>query len=172
MTGGRASGYYGSMRTLITGGVKSGKSRYALELACEFAEPRVFLATAESLDAEMEEKIRRHRAERAGAFRTVEEPLAIHERLEEGMVLDCLTLWVNNVLHYGREPDFDAWLGELVARLPRDIVIVTNEVGMGFVPMDELSRRYGVMLGRANAKVAAACDRVVLMVAGQPLRIK
>jgi len=160
------------MRTLITGGVKSGKSRYALELAREFAQPRVFLATAESLDAEMAQKIRKHREERAGAFRTVEEPLEIHLRLEEGMVLDCLTLWVNNVLHYGKESDFDAWLGELVGRLPRDIVIVTNEVGMGFVPMDELSRRYGVLLGMANAKVAAACDRVVLMVAGQPLRVK
>jgi adenosylcobinamide kinase / adenosylcobinamide-phosphate guanylyltransferase len=160
------------MRTLITGGVKSGKSRYALELASEFAQPRVFLATAESLDAEMEQKILRHRAERAGAFRTIEEPLAIHERLEERMVLDCLTLWVNNVLHYGKEADFGAWLAQLIARLPRDIVIVTNEVGMGFVPMDELSRRYGVLLGTANAKVAAVCDRVVLMVAGQPLRVK
>jgi adenosylcobinamide kinase / adenosylcobinamide-phosphate guanylyltransferase len=160
------------MRTLITGGVKSGKSRHALELAREFPEPRVFLATAEALDSEMSEKIRKHREERAGAFRTVEEPLMIHERLEERMILDCLTLWVNNVLHYGKEDEFDAWLDTLIARLPRDIVIVTNEVGMGFVPADELSRRYGVLLGKANARIAAACDRLLLMVAGQPLRVK
>jgi adenosylcobinamide kinase/adenosylcobinamide-phosphate guanylyltransferase len=160
------------MRTLITGGVKSGKSRHALELAREFAQPRVFLATAEALDSEMSEKIRKHKEERAGSFRTVEEPLMIHERLEERMILDCLTLWVNNVLHYGKEDEFDAWLDALIARLPRDIIIVTNEVGMGFVPADELSRRYGVLLGRANARIAAACDRLLLMVAGQPLRVK
>lgn len=160
------------MRTLITGGIKSGKSSHALVLAGEFGEPRRFLATAEALDDEMRLRIARHVAERAGRFETVEEPLLIHERLAENMILDCLTLWVNNVMYYGREADFDAWLDAVVARLPKNIIIVTNEVGMGFVPADALSRQYGILLGRANARLASACDRVILMVAGQPLRVK
>jgi adenosylcobinamide kinase/adenosylcobinamide-phosphate guanylyltransferase len=172
LTAAEASRYYEAMRTLITGGIKSGKSRHALLLAEEFTGPRSFLATAEALDEEMAAKIRRHQEERGGRFRTIEEPLLIHEKLEESMVLDCLTLWVNNVLYYGKEGEFDSWLGAFIERLPRDIVIVTNEVGMGFVPLDPLSRKYGVMLGTANARVAAACDRLVLMVAGQGLRVK
>ena len=160
------------MRTLVTGGIKSGKSSHALSLAEEFPEPRRFLATAEALDDEMRDRIRRHRAEREGRFETFEEPLRIHERLMENLVLDCLTLWVNNVIYHEKEAEFEDWLDAVVKGLPCNIVIVTNEVGMGFVPADALSRRYGILLGRANARIASACDRVVLMVAGQPLRVK
>lgn len=167
-----APGYDGSMRTLITGGVKSGKSSYALRLAEEFSAPRRFLATAEALDDEMRDKIARHRAERGDRFETLEVPLDIHEALTERMVLDCVPLWLNNMLYYGRESRIDAVVEALVAALPRDIVIVTNEVGLGFVPADALSRRYGLLLGRINARLAAAADRVVLMVAGIPVEIK
>jgi len=160
------------MRTLITGGVKSGKSSYALVLARAFPAPRRFLATAQALDEEMREKIARHQAERGEDFVTVEEPLDIHERLAERMVLDCVPLWLNNMLYYGREAEVDRVVAELVRHLPADIVIVTNEVGLGFVPADPLSRRYGNSLGRVNAALAAACDRVVLMVAGLPLDVK
>jgi adenosylcobinamide kinase/adenosylcobinamide-phosphate guanylyltransferase len=160
------------MRTLITGGVKSGKSRHALELASAFLPPRRFLATAEAFDDEMRDKIARHRAERSDRFETVEEKIDIHERLGERMVLDCLPLWLNNLMHYGREADFETILAALIERLPEEIVIVTNEIGMGFVPAEPSSRRYGVLLGTANARVAAACDRVILMVAGLPLRVK
>jgi adenosylcobinamide kinase/adenosylcobinamide-phosphate guanylyltransferase len=160
------------MRTLLTGGIKSGKSSRALAIAGGFPEPRLFLATAQALDGEMEERIRRHRAERPASFTTIEEPLLIHERLGENMVLDCLTLWVNNVMYYEKEGEFDSWLDALVLGLPRNIVIVTNEVGLGFVPQDALSRRYGLLLGRANARLAAACDSVILMVAGLPLALK
>jgi len=160
------------MRVLITGGVKSGKPSYALALAESFPEPRRFLATAEALDDEMREKIARHRAERGDRFVTVEEPLDIHERLAEGMVLDCVPLWLNNMFHYKREAEIDSVLGAFIERLPRDIVIVTNEVGLGFVPADELSRRYGNTLGRVNVRLAAACDRVALMVAGIPVDVK
>ena len=160
------------MRTLVTGGVKSGKSRHALLLASDFAEPRRFLATALAFDDEMRDKIARHRAEREGRFETIEEPLEIHEKLGENMILDCIPLWLNNLLYYGREGDFEPMLGSLIERLPRDIVLVTNEVGMGFVPVDPLARRYGVLLGTANARLAAACDRLILMVAGVPLRVK
>ncbi|HUW41949.1 MAG TPA: bifunctional adenosylcobinamide kinase/adenosylcobinamide-phosphate guanylyltransferase [Rectinemataceae bacterium] len=160
------------MRTLIIGGVKSGKSSYALILAEAFPAPRRFLATAEAFDDEMREKIARHQAERGGLYVTIEEPLEIHEHLQERMVLDCIPLWLNNMLHYDRESDIDGILDILIARLPRDIVIVTNEVGMGFVPTDPLARRYGNILGRVNARLAAACDRVVLMVAGIPVDAK
>lgn len=172
LTLGRAAGYHASMRTLITGGVKSGKSRHALELALEFPAPRAFLATAVAFDEEMRGKIARHRAERGDSFDTVEEPLDIHKRLVERMVLDCVPLWLNNIQYYGKEGEFEERLSALIAGLPRDIVIVTNEVGSGFVPPDPDSRRYGNLLGEANARLAAACDRVVLMVAGLPLRVK
>lgn len=160
------------MRVLVTGGVKSGKSSYALALARSFSEPRRFLATAEALDGEMREKIARHRAERGDRFITVEEPLDIHERLDERMILDCVPLWLNNMFYYKREAEIDSVVDILIERLPRDIVIVTNEVGLGFVPADELSRRYGNTLGRINARLAAACDRVTLMIAGLPLDVK
>jgi adenosylcobinamide kinase/adenosylcobinamide-phosphate guanylyltransferase len=160
------------MRTLITGGVKSGKSSYALVLADAFPAPRHFLATAEALDEEMVEKIARHKAERAGRYETVEEPLAIHEALKERMILDCIPLWLNNMLFYERESAIEGTIDLLIDRLPRDIVIVTNEVGLGFVPTDPLARRYGNLLGRVNARLAAACDRVVLMVAGIPIDAK
>lgn len=160
------------MRTLITGGVKSGKSGYALALAESFEAPRYFLATAEAFDDEMRDKIARHKAERREGFITIEEPLAIHERLENNMILDCVPLWLNNMLFYGREAEIDAVLEALLGRLPENIVIVTNEIGMGFVPADALSRRYGVLLGRINARLAAACDQVILMVAGIAVPIK
>jgi adenosylcobinamide kinase / adenosylcobinamide-phosphate guanylyltransferase len=160
------------MRTLITGGVKSGKSRFALALAEEFGDARSFLATATGFDEEMRERIRNHKAERAGRFETIEEPIAIHERLREGMVLDCLPMWMNNLFFEGREAEFAPILTALVERMPRDIVIVTNEVGWGFIPPDPMSRRYGELLAQANGRIAAACDRVVLMVAGIPFAVK
>jgi len=160
------------MRVLVTGGVKSGKSRHALELADAFAPPRLFLATAVAFDDEMREKIARHRAERADRYETIEEPLAIHERLRERMILDCLPLWLNNIFYYRKEAELESILASFVERLPRDIVIVTNEVGLGFVPENPEARRYGNLLGTINARVAAACDSLVLMVAGQSLRVK
>ncbi len=160
------------MRTLITGGVKSGKSSFALRLAEEFAQPRYFLATAEAFDDEMKARIAKHREERAGRFTTIEEPLEIAAALKENMILDCLPLWLNNMFHYGRESSLDETTDSLIAKLPGNIVLVTNEIGMGFIPADPLSRRYGDALGRLNARIATACDRVILMVAGQPLLIK
>ncbi len=160
------------MRTLITGGVKSGKSRHALSIALEFPSPRHFLATAEAFDEEMRDKIRRHQDERAGQFITIEEPLALQPALRERMILDCIPLWLNNMFHYGKESEIDVAIEGLIAALPCDIVIVTNEIGMGFVPADALSRRYGNILGRVNARLAAACDRVILMVSGIALTIK
>lgn len=160
------------MRILITGGVKSGKSRRALELALAFPAPRLFVATAPAFDAEMSEKIARHRAERGDAFETVEEPHRIDRAVRERCVLDCIPLWLNNLFFEDRESEADEILGSLLRRLPSSIVIVTNEIGMGVIPMDPMTRRYGEALGRINARLAAAVDRVELMVAGLPLRVK
>lgn len=160
------------MRTLLTGGVKSGKSRRALELAAAFPERRYFLATATAFDDEMRDRIERHKAERAGSFDTVEEPFDIDRAARERMVLDCVPMWLNNLFFAERETDWEPILGRFLAALPRDIVIVTNETGMGVIPADPLSRRYGMALGLINARLASAVDRVELMVAGLPLRIK
>ncbi len=160
------------MRTLIIGGVKSGKSRRALELALGFPDPRRFVATAVAFDSEMREKIARHRAERGDRFETVEEPVRIDRAVAENCVLDCVPLWLNNLFHEGRESEADAILDSLELRLPANIVIVTNEIGMGLIPGDPDSRRYENELGRVNARLASAVDRVELMVAGIPLRVK
>jgi adenosylcobinamide kinase/adenosylcobinamide-phosphate guanylyltransferase len=160
------------MRVLLTGGVKSGKSSRALELARDFAPDRWFLATATPFDDEMRERIRRHKAERAADFVTVEEPIDIDAAARERMVVDCVPMWLNNLFFAGREDDWEPILDRLIARLPRDIVIVTNEIGMGVIPADPMSRRYGMALGRANAKLAAAVDSVELLIAGIPMRVK
>jgi len=166
---------------LILGGARSGKSRYAV--ACQ--PPRAvvtFVATAEPGDADMAARIARHRAERPGHWRTVEEPLDLVERLGtlvgrvDGVVVDCLTLWVGNRLLRG-DPDKaildDAEaLGALIERGAGPITIVSNEVGEGVHPETPAGLRFRDLLGLVNQRVAAACDRVVLMVAGIPLTIK
>lgn len=167
------------MRILVTGGIKAGKSRRALEAArTYFPLPAVFLATAEALDDEMRARIERHKEERAASpdsFITVEEPLEIDRAaasVRGSLVLDCVPMWVNNLMHYGREGDFDRILDALVRGLPADCAVVTNETGWGNVPFDPLTRRYNVLLAEANRRLAAACDVVELMVAGLPLRVK
>ena len=160
------------MRTLITGGVKSGKSSYALERAREDFSDFSFLATAEAFDPEMEEKIRLHRLERAGRWVTYEEPVDIDRAVREKMILDCVPMWLNNLYYRERQDEWPVILGRFVERLPRDIVIVTNETGMGTFPLDPLSRRYHMDLGSVNKILARECDRVVLMVAGIPLAVK
>ena len=169
------------MRTLITGGVKSGKSRYALDLArTEFGDPKLFVATAAVLDDEMAERIEKHRAERSGGafgtFQTVEEQLRIDQAVARdgfrGVVVDCLPMWANNLMHYGREEEFEAILNAFIASLPENLVVVTNETGLGNIPFDPETRRFNLLLAEANRRVAAACDRVLLMVSGIPLRVK
>jgi len=161
------------MRILLTGGVKSGKSSRALELSADYGPGKRFLATAEAFDDEMRERIARHQAERAElGFITVEERYAIDEAVAERTVLDCIPMWLNNLFFAGREAEWSGIIDRLIARLPRDIVIVTNEIGMGVIPADPLSRRYGVALGAVNARLAAAVDSVELLIAGIPLRVK
>jgi adenosylcobinamide kinase/adenosylcobinamide-phosphate guanylyltransferase len=166
---------------LIVGGARSGKSRYAVALQPPGARV-VFVATAEARDADMAARIRRHRAERPPAWPTVEEPRALAARLDglvgraEAVVVDCLTLWTANRLLAGDTDE--AILGEadavaaLVDRRPFDVTVVTNEVGAGVHPPTADGLRFQDLLGLVNQRLARACDRVTLMVAGLPLVVK
>ncbi len=167
--------------TLVTGGSRSGKSRYAMELALEW-ERRVFIATAQVTDGEMEERIERHRRERGDLFVTVEEPLDLAGAigslpLDTGVALvDCLTVWLGNLFHHLGDVDLEspqigAFL-EVLEDPPCALILVTNEVGMGLVPPDALSRRFRDVAGLLNQEVARRAHRVVFTVCGIPMVVK
>ena len=164
---------------LIIGGARSGKSRRALELARDMAPDRVFVATAEASDEEMAERIERHRLDRGSGFSTVEAPLELVEALEAAattdrvVVVDCLTLWLSNLMHYGRDADAQtAALTRFLARPPGPVVLVSNEVGLGLVPGTPLGRGFRDAQGSLNQAVAAVCQRVEIMFAGLPIALK
>ena len=160
---------------LIGGGARSGKSRFALERARREGSNLVFIATAEALDEEMRERIAHHRSQRGEEFRTVEAPveLAAAVRLcdAQAIVVDCLTLWLANIL----DRDLDAAFADLedAARSSRAcVILVTNEVGCGIVPENELARRFRDQAGILNQRMANAAGEVYWMIFGQPLRVK
>ncbi len=166
---------------LVTGGARAGKSRFVLDQAEATPAPSIaFVATAEAGDDEMAERIRHHRAERSPRWHTVEEPLALDRLLPTlrhgAIVVDCLTLWVSNLMfHPAADSAPEARIDALVAALGRVTVptwLVTNEVGLGIVPGDALSRRYRDLLGRCNQRVAAVADRVTFVVSGLPMTLK
>lgn len=180
-------------RTLITGGARSGKSGYAQELALKSPQPVLFVATAEAGDEEMRRRIEAHKEARPEAWRTLEAPLNIGDRIwrETGdfptVVVDCITLLVNNVLMKYAEDDGElnqpqlaeaavtaevAALAECMNWSSANFIIVTNEVGLGLVPAIPLSRLYRDVLGQANRLLAEQADEVYLMVAGLPVKIK
>jgi adenosyl cobinamide kinase/adenosyl cobinamide phosphate guanylyltransferase len=160
---------------VLLGGARSGKSALAQRLAGEQA---TLIATAAALDAEMEQRIRRHRAERPGAWTTVEETIELGAALDHAgadtiVVVDCLSLWVANLLEAGwTDGDVEETAHE-VARVAAAraglTVAVSNEVGMGVVPVSALGRRYRDVLGRVNASWAEAADRALLVVAGKAI---
>jgi adenosylcobinamide kinase/adenosylcobinamide-phosphate guanylyltransferase len=168
--------------TLVLGGVRSGKSRYALQLAAQ-SDRVVFVATARNSDDEMRRKIERHRAERPEEWLTVEEPLELPAVLArhgadcDVIVVDCLTIFAANLLEAeGEDRDaIERSVAALCAALRSvdcAVVLVSNEVGSGVVPAYPLGRRYRDLLGEINQSVARAADDVVLMVAGLPLALK
>lgn len=165
------------MKVLVTGGCRSGKSRRAQALAESLGEARLYLATAQALDAEMEDRIARHQADRGPGWTTVEEPLAIAQHLNTAPVvlLDCLTLWVSNLMHARPEedllPEFDA-LAQAISDSSSHIIVVTNEVGLGIVPMNPLARRFRDNAGWLAQRVGAVCDHIELCVAGVPMSVK
>lgn len=167
------------LTTLITGGARSGKSQRALQLAQEIGGERVFIATAEPSDTEMAERIACHQAEREATFRTVEAPLDLLQALEievnpnSVVVVDCLTLWLSNLMHYGRDVREETRaLTAFLAGAPGPVILVSNEVGMGLVPETRLGRDFRDAQGGLNRDVAAVCHRVEFMVAGLPLTVK
>jgi adenosylcobinamide kinase/adenosylcobinamide-phosphate guanylyltransferase len=166
---------------LVGGGARSGKSTFALARARELGARRLFVATARRYDAEMSERIDRHRAERGAEFTTVEEPLAVAEALAgaagyDVAVVDCLTLWLSNLLLDGAGADaverrIDDLAGSLV-RAPCHVVLVTNEVGMGLHPDTPLGRTFRDLAGRAHQRLSAVADEVHLAVLGLLVRLK
>lgn len=159
---------------LITGGVKSGKSGFALELAKKFDPPRAFIASGEPFDEEMKIRITRHKEERDRDFIIYEEPTLIYKPLIESCatvyIIDCITTWVGNLLHYEKniENEFDLLLKNLTGKE----IIVTNEVGLGVMPANEMSRKFIDYLGNINKELAGKSDEVYLSVSGIRVRIK
>jgi adenosylcobinamide kinase / adenosylcobinamide-phosphate guanylyltransferase len=167
--------------TLITGGARSGKSTYALKLAVPHKR-KFFVATGQALDEEMTARIEFHRETRPSEFQTVEESVNVVVALEklaeraDIVVLDCLTLWVSNLmqLHDDDEPILTAadQLAKILQASPFASVVVTDEVGFGIVPEHPMARRYRDLLGWTNQKIASVADDVLLMVAGYPIKVK
>ena len=165
----------------VVGGARSGKSRFAAERLPSDARI-VFVATAEARDEDMAKRIARHRAERPPRWSTVEEPCDLVARLRgldgasDGILVDCLTLWVSNLLLRGDRDDAILEEAEALAGLIRrrrsSFTLVSNEVGEGVHPETTMGLRFRDVLGGVNQRVAAACDTVVLMVAGIPLTVK
>ncbi len=167
--------------TLITGGARSGKSRYALELASTCAK-KAFIATAEPVDEEMRERIKRHRLDRDPNFITIEEPMDLAHALDnlppeiEVAIVDCLTVWLGNLQHRAGKVSMDDPMVQRFLRAlkhpPCDLIIVTNEVGSGIVPCDPGSREFRDIAGLLNQEVARLAHRVILTVCGMPVIVK
>ena len=166
----------------ITGGARSGKSYFAQELAQKFPDPKAYLATAQALDEEMAERIRRHQKNRSADWRTLEEPLKVPECLEGHgdyfslILLDCLTLWTSNLMMAGwDEPkileEADRLL-EACQRVKCSLILVGNEVGMGIVPDNPQARVFRDLAGEANELLARAADEVHVIFSGLPLKLK
>jgi len=169
------------MKTLILGGVRSGKSRLAGTLAKKTGAPVTYIATATAGDDEMRQRIEAHRARRAPDWNIVEEPLALAGALRQHaahggcVVVDCLTLWLTNLLVATDEAQLAREREALVATLPTllgNIILVGNETSMGIMPLGELTRRFCDEAGSLHQQLAQRCDRVVLTVAGLPTTLK
>jgi adenosylcobinamide kinase / adenosylcobinamide-phosphate guanylyltransferase len=165
--------------TLVLGGARSGKSRYAERLVEDAASGGTYCATAEAGDAEMAERIAVHRARRGPFWRTVEEPLALSPVIasettpERPLLIDCLTLWLSNLLLTAKPIEEEAAMLCGALRLAAGpVVLVANEVGLGIVPETSLGRQFRDAAGRLNQQVAALADRVVFVAAGLSLVLK
>jgi adenosylcobinamide kinase/adenosylcobinamide-phosphate guanylyltransferase len=166
--------------TLLLGGARSGKSSLAVELALAWEGPVTFIATGEPGDDEMAERIRIHQGERPVEWQTVEAPLGVREALEvvpdeAAVVLDCLSLWVANLLERGdsaEEIELESRAVSALAAARRSLTVaVSNEVGLGVVPNTELGRRYRDVLGRVNAAWAAEAEHAAFVIAGRSLAL-
>jgi len=174
---------------LLTGGARSGKSRFALELALKLGEPVLFVATAVAGDEEMRQRVEEHQRARPSAWRTLEVTTHLGSQISQQIggarvvIVDCITLLVNNILsQYSPrtgvsviEPEVTSEINELVQCINRtgaSFIIVTNEVGTGLVPANRVGRLYRDLLGKANQLLAQQVDEVYFMVAGLPVQVK
>lgn len=169
------------MRTLILGGARSGKSALAEKLADDSGREVVYIATAQAGDEEMTARIAHHRARRPAQWLCVEEPLSLaavlreQARTDRCLLVDCLTLWLSNLLgdaDAGRFAQERALLLDVLPHLPGDVLMVSNEVGLGIVPMGELTRRFVDEAGRLHQSIAAVSERVLFVAAGLPFALK
>lgn len=164
--------------TLVLGGARSGKSRHAESLVESLAPPWTYVATAQAYDEEMEERIRHHRLRRQGNWETIEAPLHLETALAavprgRPLLLDCLTLWLTNVMLGGGDvEEASLRLAELLGRPHGPWVVVSNEVGLGIVPDNALSRQFRDAAGRLNQMVAGKAESVFFMVAGIAMKVK
>lgn len=168
------------VKTLVLGGVKSGKSRFAEQLANKRSDQVTFIATAEALDEEMAARIQRHKQDRPKHWTVLEAPVHLAETLkglhgETVVVIDCLTLWLTNLLMQENDELLQqeiACFKSAVEKFPGALVLVSNETNMGIMPLGDLTRRYCDLAGRLHQDLAALCDRVELIVAGLPMTLK
>ncbi|MBN2396904.1 MAG: bifunctional adenosylcobinamide kinase/adenosylcobinamide-phosphate guanylyltransferase [Deltaproteobacteria bacterium] len=171
------------MMIFVTGGARSGKSTFAQNLGETLSGKRLFVATAEAFDEEMERRIQRHRKQRGDRWDTREEPIDLGEAIssargEYGTVLvDCLTVWMSNLMHrYGGQDEAASRIIDDLFRglegFPGTVIVVSNEVGMGIVPDNKLARDYRDRLGFLNQRTARAADEVYLLCSGIPVKIK
>ena len=170
---------------LITGGSRSGKSSYALQLGEGLPGPRAFIATCPPIDEEMAERIRKHRESRdPEVWETIEEPINLAGALQAGtgyktVLVDCLTLWLSNMMYSGSDLQNEEDVSDRCRRLleachQRDgtVILVSNEVGMGIVPDNPVGRRFRDLMGRCNQIIASEADKVILMACGLPIYLK
>lgn len=169
-------------RIFITGGCRSGKSRFALNYANQHFSRKIYLATCEVLDEEMAQRVGNHKKMRGPEWQTVEEPIEVVDKIGlygnevEVILLDCITLWLSNLLiRWKNDPkileEIERFI-DLSKQVRSSLIIVSNEVGMGIVPADPLARRFRDLSGMANQRMAEAADTVVLMVSGIPIFLK
>jgi adenosylcobinamide kinase/adenosylcobinamide-phosphate guanylyltransferase len=164
----------------ITGGARSGKSSFALKEASKIKGKKAFIATLQPLDEEMKARVQRHKAERSTEWNTFEEPLDLKKLLGQlndysVVLIDCLTLWLSNLMLKGR--DIDLEIEELISALNSKrenlwVFVVSNEVGMGIVPENKMARQFRDVAGMLNQKMAQIADEVYFLVSGMPLKIK
>ena len=169
------------MRELILGGARSGKSRLAEKMAADSGLAVTYIATSQALDGEMSARIRQHRERRPADWALVEEPIALAQvlqqqaRAERCLLVDCLTLWLTNLLMLEDDARLSAErdaLLDCLSELPGRIILVSNETGLGVVPMGELTRRYVDEAGWLHQAIAERCQRVIFTVAGLPMLLK